>query len=72
MIEPYDASGVQRSPEEMAEQILDFLVAQGYLRDPRLNLPSAQRAVREARQRQQNGNGAARRDDGVAGNIVAH
>lgn len=36
IIEPYRADGTHRTPEDMAEQILDYLEAHGYLHDPRL------------------------------------
>lgn len=53
-LEPYRADGSQRSPEEMAEAILAYLDANGYLRDPRLQ------AVEAGRVAQASGSGASR------------
>ncbi|GAB4815742.1 hypothetical protein N2152v2_002788 [Parachlorella kessleri] len=44
-IEPYNADGSQQSPEDMAEIIMEYLMQQGYLRDPRLQNAAAIRAL---------------------------
>lgn len=54
-VEAFRADGSQRTPEEMAEEIMAYLDDRGYLRDPRLKAMQAGLAT----QRTSSGNGVA-------------